>query len=588
MDAIIDRLFLSKNLEGLRALAAAPSAVSLPVPIRLKLLTAISALGPLSEALEPLTEALTIDPTNYAVLNNLGLVYHRQYGDVQRSEDAYRRCMEGAPRGFIGAYLGLLGLYESYGMHDKRGPIVEEAFALFPDDPAIRNIYGLYLVHTVRGYDSVVGTFQSIIEGGHDEGITAKACHNLGYYYEAIGDTEKATALYLDAIRHDPPCTKGYSNLIFATNYFTDPPDGSERLAKRLYPIYSQYFPSPSLFPRYRRDRNGGRRKIRVGYIGGDFVDHAVSHFIAVLFELRTVEHYVYSTKPIEGIKGVFIGTRSTEEVMALLETDGVDLVVDLAGHTSHNRLDVIHCAVGAGYPTISFIGYPAGNGICPRLSDWYSEGLEGPVEGLFRGPFLYYTPPEGLYRGTAQPEAPSILRFGCFAKLEKIGLAVVKAFCSILRGREDCIIVLKNKQFQDPKIRELWWAKFEEGVGRMVRERVSLLPAVPLKNHYEMYQGLDLCLDTWPYSGTTITMEALHSGVPVVTYCPPGSRRHVSRVTASILHHYGLDDLIMPTVEDYVRFAVEYVPRRVTARGDKEGYLSEYGRLVEYYVDNE
>jgi len=72
--------------------------------------------------------------------------------------------------------------------------------------------------------------------------------------------------------------------------------------------------------------------------------------------------------------------------------------------------------------------------------------------------------------------------------------------------------------------------------------------------DHLQLYNRIDIALDTFPYNGTTTTCEALWMGVPVITLA---GRTHRSRVGASLLSNVDLEDFIAESVEDYVEKGV-------------------------------
>src|SRR6185369_3275764 len=95
---------------------------------------------------------------------------------------------------------------------------------------------------------------------------------------------------------------------------------------------------------------------------------------------------------------------------------------------------------------------------------------------------------------------------------------------------------------------------------------RLELMGRQPLiGDHLAMYGRIDIALDPFPYNGTTTTCEALWMGVPLVAI---RGDRHVARVSAALLHHVGLDELVADDVEGYIRTAVALAkaPERIQA----------------------
>lgn len=100
--------------------------------------------------------------------------------------------------------------------------------------------------------------------------------------------------------------------------------------------------------------------------------------------------------------------------------------------------------------------------------------------------------------------------------------------------------------------------------------DRLELLGRIPGRAaHLDVYNRVDIALDTFPYNGTTTTCEALWMGVPVVTL---EGNRHAGRVGVSLLTQVGLTDLIAKTQEDYVNIAVRLaseLPKLASLRAD-------------------
>ncbi len=241
-----------------------------------------------------------------------------------------------------------------------------------------------------------------------------------------------------------------------------------------------------------------------------------------------------------------------------LIRKLGIDILVDLSGHTAGNRLEIFARKPAAVQAT--YLGYPATTGMTAidiRLTDsfadppgktehWHSERLVR-VDPCF----LAYAPPA---------DAPAPVRgrrrhftFGSFAGLAKIGPRPIRLWSRILDGVPGSVLVLKSGVFDDPE-------SGAETLKRLARYGLPIDRLRPLSSnklradHLARYSELDIALDTFPYSGTTTTCEALWMGVPMVTLC--GST-HVSRVTGSILSQMGLGKWTTRSESEYVEKAV-------------------------------
>jgi predicted O-linked N-acetylglucosamine transferase (SPINDLY family) len=135
---------------------------------------------------------------------------------------------------------------------------------------------------------------------------------------------------------------------------------------------------------------------------------------------------------------------------------------------------------------------------------------------------------------------------------LPKITPEAIGVWSRLLGRVSDSRLLLKSHYFADAETAARFHAAFEaEGIDP---RRVLLHPAVPTtRAHLEKYGEVDIALDTFPYNGTTTTLEALWMGAPVVTL---SGNRHASRVGASILTHCGFEHLVAATPEAYLDIA--------------------------------
>jgi predicted O-linked N-acetylglucosamine transferase (SPINDLY family) len=232
----------------------------------------------------------------------------------------------------------------------------------------------------------------------------------------------------------------------------------------------------------------------------------------------------------------------------------------------------------------VSNLGYPNTTGLTSmdyRLTDARADppGLTDHLysEKLVRLPhtFLCYTPPgkSPEIETTANRNSGQII-FGSFNNRTKITPEVVKAWAKILTQVPDGRIILKSWAFADPETRKILIDLFvENGVERGRIELVSRIPS--MFDHLQLYNRIDIGLDTFPYNGTTTTCEALWMGVPVITLA---GKTHRSRVGASLLSNVGLEEFIAESVEDYVEKGVSLannVKKRKSIHRDLRSWMA-------------
>ena len=251
----------------------------------------------------------------------------------------------------------------------------------------------------------------------------------------------------------------------------------------------------------------------------------------------------------------------SDEALAGLIREDGIDILVDLSGHTGGNRLPVF--ARKPAPVQVTYIGYGTTTGLSAmdyRFTDQYlspSDSREWCSEELIRLPgcFSCYRP-----SAEAQAVAPSPasttghVTFGSFNNLAKVTPVAVGVWAEILRAVPQARLIIKYETFADAgQVARCRGLFAKEGVSV---ERLEFIPKTATHaEHLALYGRVDIGLDSFPYNGCTTTCDALWMGVPVVTLAGAMS---FSRYGVSLLSNLGADDLIATTPEAYVEKAVE------------------------------
>ncbi|HEY8617298.1 N-acetylglucosamine transferase [Phenylobacterium sp.] len=333
--------------------------------------------------------------------------------------------------------------------------------------------------------------------------------------------------------------------------------------------------PEPAENPHDRRDADidlTGRR-LRVGYVSSDLRDHAIGYLMAELFELHDrekVEVFAYycgvppSGALHERIKAavehyVDIRGMNDDQAAARIAADGIDILVDVNGHTRDAR-----SAVFARRPApvlVNWLGYPGTMGspyhqyviaddfiIPPDAELYYSEKV-------LRLPC--YQPNDRRRR--VDDQRPARAEFGlpddafvfcCFNGVQKFTRFTVLRWMEILRQVPNGVLwLLESSASTQQRLRD-----FAEANG-ISASRLIFAPKMHNHQHLARYPLADLFLDTTPYGAHTTASDALWMGVPVLTL--PG-RSFASRVCGSLVRAAGLPELICATPEEYVERAVE------------------------------
>lgn len=519
------------------------------------------------DALAAFERALTVKPDFFQAFTNMGNVYRRQGKfdiALANSERALRANPEFADglnnKGVILLELGRL---------DEAATCFEHAIRVRPTfADALVNLSNVW-----RERQRLHKAVALLRQAFNHAPTNACLANNLGCSLGELGHVPEAVACYRQALVLDPSKDHPYSNLLLNLHYLPNvSPDEiwaeHRRFGQMFEPRYAH------LRKPFSNTRDPGR-PLRVGYVSADFRRHSVAFFLEPAIERhdRTrIQPYCYST--------VVRGDRITQKFRELVSTgwrdivgfgpeqfakqvraDGIDILVDLGGHTGNSRM--ILFATKPAPIQITWLGYPDTTGLSVmdfRLTDdiadpsgetdhWHSETLV-----RFDRPFLCYRPAPNTPLVAPSPVAEGKpFTFGSFNTMAKISSETVRLWSSILQRVPGSRLMLKNKGLNEPESRESIYERFAKcGIGA---ERLLVQGQLPtLESHLDLYRVMDLALDTFPYHGTTTTCEAMWMGVPVVTLA---GRTHVSRVGCSILNSVGLNNFIASTPEDYVELAV-------------------------------
>lgn len=511
-------------------------------------------------------EILSVTPTHPGALHLLGVI-NGQQGNHWTALELIQQALQHDPLS-AEAHHNLGFNLERLGDFVQASESYERALALKPDYPEACNNLG-----NVRGelgrWSEAIEQYRRVLSLKPDH---APAYNNLGIALLNQRRIDEAVAAYRRALELDPAHSAAYSNLLFALNH--DPRvDHDQLFAEHKLWAAAHACPLESRRTDYANAREAGRR-LRIGYVSGDFCQHSVSAFFEALLEGhdgRQIETFCYAnhhrvddlTRRLEGKSGHWSAITGDSDVVAAerIRGDRIDILVDLSGHTARNRLKLF--ALKPAPIQVTWLGYPNTTGLDAidyRITDDMADP-KGRADRLhserlvrLKRCFLCYRPPEHAPAiGTLAAHAAGHVTFGSFNNLTKVTSDVVRTWARILRLVPDSRLFLKARQLADKEVREEFASRFAaDGVGR---DRLQLSPIVVSKQeHLGTYRRCDIALDTFPYNGATTTCEALWMGVPVVSLA---GDRHAGRVGASLLKAVALDDLVAANEDAYVSRAV-------------------------------
>ena len=391
---------------------------------------------------------------------------------------------------------------------------------------------------------------------------------NLGLALQDLGDTAATRAAFEQALALAPRDRRARANLLMASQYDAD------RCADDLRATAARAavgWPSPQSRPAPHPVGRPADGRLRLGYLSGDLYSHPVAWLLAPVLEahdrsaveVHCFDHQARSLtddpmhRRLRAAAAHWHGVADLDDeaLAARIRDAGIDVLVDLSGHTEDGRLGVV--ALRPAAVQLSWLGYfgstglPAvdavvlGDTLAPEGSEaYYTEALER-VTGVH---FAYAPPPY------APPVAPppsartGFITFGSFNNPAKFGDEVVRLWSTVLQAVPNSRLVLKWKTFADPAFAVHTQRRFAAcGVDPA---RVQARPATPHAEMLAEYGDIDVALDPFPFCGLITTLEALWMGVPVVTL---PWQRPVSRQSLAVLRAIGLDRGIATTPRAYV-----------------------------------
>jgi predicted O-linked N-acetylglucosamine transferase (SPINDLY family) len=391
--------------------------------------------------------------------------------------------------------------------------------------------------------------------------IRALACASLGRADEAVEGFRRAIEIAPDARFH--------SSLLVGMNFT------ASTTPEMLYAEacrWNQLYAAP-LARHIRRHRNppDPERRLRIGYVSPDLVNHAIMKFLPPVFEHHDragFEVFVYAvgkqqdqlTECVRRTADRFIEFRGTAgDLAARVRTDRIDILVDLAGHTMDPEM-LLAFARKPAPVQVSWMGTEATTGL--TAMDYFLGDTHMPCPGtehLFSETVYRLPRPRYCYRPLAQiPVAPPPCRergyvtYGCFNSPRKITRQVVGLWAEILRAVPASQLLLKSRGLETAAVQQRFRDWFSsDGVAP---ERLRFAGPSPVAEYMAAYGEIDIALDPFPHNGDTTTLDTLYMGVPVVTM---SGRLGVQRDGATILAAMGMTDMVTESPLRYREAAV-------------------------------
>lgn len=518
-------------------------------------------------------EALVRDPSLAEAAGNLGLLLQAR-GDRQ----AARQCYENVLR-FMPESIPALSNLATLALEDDRPAesvaYLQRALALAPCMPEL--LGNLALAYRMIGrLDDAHQLLQSL-HAAHPDFLDGRT--KLGGLLLHLGYVAESIAHFQAILRQEPMNVDVWRRLITARLYLPEQDPHARLNEHTQLPAQSDISPLPA----HLADRVLEKR-LRVGYLSSDFRGHPVARNMRPVLEAHDsarVEIFLYADvsqpdEKTEGFKNIADHWRSVcgmsdAQIAATVRADGIDILVILAGRFDENHplaalyraapIQVsMHDPATSGVPGMDYLIADAN--LVPRQStELFTERVVRLPTFYVHSPLVDAPAPAGLPAANA-----GFVTFGSFNNLAKITIEVIDVWARILNAVRDSRLVLKYRGVLESKhagIR-LYQAFAARGIAA---DRVDLVGAIePQYAHLKRYHTIDIALDTFPFTGSTTTFEALWMGVPVVTLA---GETMVSRWSMAMLEKIGHPELVAYSRDDYVQIA--------THLADDQARLAEY-----------
>jgi protein O-GlcNAc transferase len=503
------------------------------LPSLLTLSRLLARRGRADEAMPWLMNALAVDPENARVLNILGQALKR-IGETHQAMEMFQEALKIDPM-LTEAHVQLGACLSDLALYADAERAFRDGLAIDPENLACRI--------------------------------------NLGGTLYNQGEMEPAAAVFQEVLRKVPDANAAFYNLMFTYSVsYVATPQVVLDTAREFWQAQSARTSWEKLKNQKQLSPWTGRIPLRVGFLSADIGNHVVGRFLDPLLRhhdpsrcqmelLSMHRRYESSSEDLIALADGFHSLEglSQSEGQARLQELGYDLIVDTSGYTGGTGLYLLNerCAP----VQVHYIGYHATTGL-PSM-DWFIGDRETAAEELqpqfserlwrLNRPWLAY-PTHPVF-----PEATALMEterpvLGAFCQVQKISSSTLQFWAAALRAVPDAVLVLKDRSLQDEGIRTRMEQRLVD-VGVAAGRIVFLAPEPEWKEHVELYNLIDIALDTTPWSSATTAFEAIAMGTPLVAI---RGDRMVSRMSSSVVRGLGQPGWIAESFDQFANHVAD------------------------------
>lgn len=507
-------------------------------------------------------KVLQLDDNNFYALHFLGIILLQEH-NYKIAHLLLVKAQSLKPKDAeVAHHLGLA--FKGLGDANKASYCFAKAVKLQPS-LAVAHLGYADVVSSMGRYEEAIKAYKTALKY---EPTLVKAHNNLGSIYRKRSELLKAISCYQAAYDVDPSRLDIFSNILMCMA--SEPSVSSEEylLKAQVYGEAARAKVEP--YTEWPLLEKRDKPKIRVGLVSGDLRKHSVAYFLKSWIdkldnskvELLAYSNYSDEDEVTEELKSCFtkwnkITHRSDSDVAQTIYDDRVNILIDLSGHTAHNRLPLF--AWKAAPIQVSWMGFFASTGVAEIdyfIGDRWnfpdsiaSSYVEKPWRLNTSG--CFFPPDTGGDVGDLPALKNGYITFGCFHKITKLNDNVVALWSKILNQNESSRLVIKDTVFYDAATQQNIKDRFASFGVDPAQIDCELGETRDL--YFDAYKRIDIGLDPFPFNGGTVSLESLWMGVPYISLF--GDDR-ISRRGGAVLYKAGLDQFVASTEGDYLTIA--------------------------------
>lgn len=551
-------------------------------------------MGRSADALLPMQKAVTLSPRDDEAHYNLGVTL-QELGRVDEAEVGYRRALKINPE-YADAYANLGLILKGTGRLDEAEINFRRAIKIKPNYAEAYINLGATLQELGR-LDEAEASYRCAIQidprrieahtnlgstlkelGRLDEAEASCRCAiqidprcveahiSLGVVLYELGRADEAEAFYRRALEIKPDSAAAFSNILLCLSH-NAAVDADKLFIEHLF--FGEKFEAPlrNNWPQHNNSRDPDRC-LQIGFVSGDFRNHPLTSFIEPILlhlskypnlSLRAYSNYFAEDSVTQRLRTYFtrwenVGALTNCAFAEKLQRDGIDILIDLSGHTGYNRL--LTFARKPAPVQVSWMGYPGTTGL--KAMDYFLSDRFFTPPGQFDDQFtekIVCLPAGAPF--LPHKDAPAVndlpalsnghVTFGSFNRLNKLSPSVIALWSQFLRALPDSRMVIGGMPEVGKYETLIKWFT-HEGIDR---ERLDFHTRGSMESYLCLHYQVDICLDTFPYNGGTTTLHALWMGVPTITLA---GNTVAGRSGAAVLGNVDLGDFIAHNEDEYVQ----------------------------------